>query len=1058
MRMAQWSKVNLRNVEEVETLIEDELIEAEDRGNYVAGRCKQVTSLIEQGRLEDAARLCRVEMESKILDHFVQMLVDSGHLKFAWEVVLEKSFTWQDEKDPSWKELSPGAKQMLNAAKAAGAYMIAVAALETVQQPRLEKELDELEEDDAGIAMEKDFLATIPDEDEDEDDAEDDEEDWYGDSEGGAENASPRSPDDWTALSAWLDEGDGVEAANSQGLQEESSSPARRTAGIVEELSEADRRQLAEDIIAGFKEEDYFQEELSLRLECAISQACVARQNVRCEAPPEEQEASLEVVLETLRSLESSAKEHRVKVVSKVERWNELLKVIGQCHQLPQVFKALKIMESVGPPKDSATMTKIAHAAVSKVGFHRVADSFATLPQPELPEIVFVGRSNAGKSSLVNSVLARKALAAVAAMPGKTTRFHFYNVNKGSRFKKPLTLVDVPGLGVAVTHEEQLSHWKESLFNYLQKRGPTLRGVFHLVDSEAVMENWGLSEVDEEIMDMVQAQNVEYTMVLTKVDCLEGDNRGFSLRKQLIKDLRARQRSKAGVPCIVPSSVVTRLGRDRLWQRLWSCFDPANRRWKDMDLKPVQEELDTLAEKKDIDAIVSEAQGLRGEAWEYAVNSMLSLDEWAEAWRCVKDRLEEIATSAPLEFTPSQARATFATAVAALQVAPCSVTVPSQVLESADGHDIAEEAFELLRQGQEYGTAIELQLEQIVTDVQQASEGSPSKSDLCESLQSLQDNSEAWGVRPWSLDRWNRLQKILAEQRDLQNLFQVYDTMRALRVRESGSLHRLLEAASIRTSEVVAETSSLLDMPSTSLPEVIFVGTNGQCTSSEFLSCLLTNRNPRQEATPRRFEVNNDGDTGGLPAFSVLQVPVPEMRGSGWEAEEAASDFTDDFYGYLQQREEEGKPVHIFHSVWAAKYVPKLRGRFKNMSEHRPDEAVQWAVKGSRTARPGEQADLTLLDVSVQAAGRRHGASYTLVVADASFISTDRHEGASVKGRSDFYHAHPRVAAKRDATLIEELKAVTGNKEVILADRTFGRGAVQIWRLLWTQLQPQGTS
>eukprot|EP00971_Amphidinium_carterae_P085567 1693241-Amphidinium_carterae.1 len=85
-------------------------------------------------------------------------------------------------------------------------------------------------------------------------------------------------------------------------------------------------------------------------------------------------------------------------------------------------------------------MTRVAQAAVTKVGFHKVADSFANMPQPELPELVFVGRSNAGKSSLVNSVLARKSLAAVAAMPGKTTRFHFYNVNKGSKFKCPMSL------------------------------------------------------------------------------------------------------------------------------------------------------------------------------------------------------------------------------------------------------------------------------------------------------------------------------------------------------------------------------------------------------------------------------------------------------------------------------------------------------------------------------------------------------------------------------------------------------------------------------------------
>jgi GTP-binding protein len=128
------------------------------------------------------------------------------------------------------------------------------------------------------------------------------------------------------------------------------------------------------------------------------------------------------------------------------------------------------------------------------------------LPEAKLVEIAFAGRSNVGKSSLVNALTNRKALARTSNTPGRTQQLNFFNLGD------VLTLVDMPGYGFAKVSKTQKEEWHDLIFNYLRGR-QTLRCVLVLVDSRH-----GLKDVDRELMKMLDGSGVSYRIILTKVD------------------------------------------------------------------------------------------------------------------------------------------------------------------------------------------------------------------------------------------------------------------------------------------------------------------------------------------------------------------------------------------------------------------------------------------------------------------------------------------------------------------------------------------------------------
>ncbi len=128
------------------------------------------------------------------------------------------------------------------------------------------------------------------------------------------------------------------------------------------------------------------------------------------------------------------------------------------------------------------------------------------LPEANLPEVAFAGRSNVGKSSLVNALTGRKTLARTSNTPGRTQQLNFFNLGA------EIYLVDMPGYGYAKVSKEQVKSWTKLVFKYLRGR-PTLRCVFILVDSRH-----GLKNSDFELMKMLDETAVSYRIVLTKID------------------------------------------------------------------------------------------------------------------------------------------------------------------------------------------------------------------------------------------------------------------------------------------------------------------------------------------------------------------------------------------------------------------------------------------------------------------------------------------------------------------------------------------------------------
>ena len=128
------------------------------------------------------------------------------------------------------------------------------------------------------------------------------------------------------------------------------------------------------------------------------------------------------------------------------------------------------------------------------------------LPEPDCPEVAFAGRSNVGKSSLVNALTGRKTLARTSHTPGRTQQLNYFNL--GDR----LYLVDMPGYGYAKVSKEQIAQWTALIFSYLRGR-PTLRCVFILIDSRH-----GLKDSDLELMKMLDETAVSYRIILTKTD------------------------------------------------------------------------------------------------------------------------------------------------------------------------------------------------------------------------------------------------------------------------------------------------------------------------------------------------------------------------------------------------------------------------------------------------------------------------------------------------------------------------------------------------------------
>ena len=172
------------------------------------------------------------------------------------------------------------------------------------------------------------------------------------------------------------------------------------------------------------------------------------------------------------------------------------------------------------------------------------AQQIDQLPEPGLPEIAFAGRSNVGKSSLVNALTGRKALARASGTPGRTKQLNFFDL--GGR----LVLVDMPGYGYAQAERRVKEDWQGLMFDYLRGR-PTLRRVILLLDARVE-----IKESDTAVMGLLDLAAVTYQLVLTKADDVKP---GALARKQDEVGALIRKHP-AAFPTLVTTSSETGLG------------------------------------------------------------------------------------------------------------------------------------------------------------------------------------------------------------------------------------------------------------------------------------------------------------------------------------------------------------------------------------------------------------------------------------------------------------------------------------------------------------------
>ncbi|NWG91082.1 MAG: YihA family ribosome biogenesis GTP-binding protein [Parvularculaceae bacterium] len=173
--------------------------------------------------------------------------------------------------------------------------------------------------------------------------------------------------------------------------------------------------------------------------------------------------------------------------------------------------------------------------------FMRGVVSIADLPEPGPSEIAFAGRSNVGKSSLLNALTGRKDLARASTTPGRTQEINFFNL--GNR----LRLVDLPGFGYARAARADARRWTQLTKEYLKGR-PSLKRVCLLVDSRH-----GLKDVDADVMTLLDKAGVAYQIVLTKADKLKPTE----MEKAAAAAAAAVKRRPAAHPVILHTSAET---------------------------------------------------------------------------------------------------------------------------------------------------------------------------------------------------------------------------------------------------------------------------------------------------------------------------------------------------------------------------------------------------------------------------------------------------------------------------------------------------------------------
>lgn len=185
---------------------------------------------------------------------------------------------------------------------------------------------------------------------------------------------------------------------------------------------------------------------------------------------------------------------------------------------------------------------------IKNVDLETVCGITSKLPENTLPEVAFAGKSNVGKSSLINGLMNRKSYARISATPGKTQTINYYNINQ------ELYLVDLPGYGYAKVSEQEKQRWGKMVERYLHG-SKQLKAVFLLIDIRH-----DPSANDKMMYDWIVSQGYYPIIIATKLDKIK--------RSQKDKQVKI-VRQGLGLPDgtkVIPFSSVTKQGRDELWE------------------------------------------------------------------------------------------------------------------------------------------------------------------------------------------------------------------------------------------------------------------------------------------------------------------------------------------------------------------------------------------------------------------------------------------------------------------------------------------------------------
>ena len=187
---------------------------------------------------------------------------------------------------------------------------------------------------------------------------------------------------------------------------------------------------------------------------------------------------------------------------------------------------------------------------VTKVNLETVCGITSKLPENLLPEFAFAGKSNVGKSSLINGLMNRKSYARTSSQPGKTQTINFYNINE------QLYFVDLPGYGYAKVSMELRAKWGKMIERYL-KKSEQLKLIFLLVDIRHEP-----SENDKDMYDWIVHNGFQPIVIATKLDKIN--------RSQIAKQSKLI-RTSLGMPkdgILIPFSAETKQGRDEIWSKI----------------------------------------------------------------------------------------------------------------------------------------------------------------------------------------------------------------------------------------------------------------------------------------------------------------------------------------------------------------------------------------------------------------------------------------------------------------------------------------------------------